>query len=250
MKITGETFDFIRGYRDEEGNLHTDFELREMNGTDEEAISKPAIKSNGGKIVRVLLERCCVRIGTIYKEDVKASKWQEIIQSLAIGDQDIMLLRLRQISLGEEIETQYECPDENCKTKINLFVDVDELTINPFKGEDIIEFDLPKGGALKDGTIVKRGKLRLPNGLDREALDSVIRKNVGQANTLMLTRCITELEGTAIHDDFVRNLSMKDRNYLNDLLKENSFGVDMSVEVECPECYETFKASLNAVNFL
>lgn len=245
-----ETFDLIGGYVDKQGTLHTDFDIREMNGSDEEAISKNEVKTNGGKIVRTILERCCERIGTIYKSDVKSSEWREIIQSLTVGDQDMMLTRIRQISLGQEIETAYKCPSESCKSDITVFVDVDELEIKPFLGEREIEFELPKGGRLKDGTIVKRGKLRHPNGLDREVLDGVMRKNSGLANTMMLTRLITELEGTKVHDDFVRNLSIKDRQYLQDLIKEHNFGIELEVEVTCPDCMETFRASLNAVNFI
>ena len=66
----------------------------------------------------------------------------------------------------------------------------------------------------------------------------------------MLSRCIIDLEGIKVHDDIVRNLSLRDRNYLLDVLNENRFGVDLTVEVECPTCGETFKASLNATNFL
>lgn len=245
-----ETFDFLAGYIDKEGTLHTDFSIREINGSDEEATSKAEIKSNGGKVIRTLLERCCTRIGTIYREDVKPNEWREIIQSLYIGDQDIMLLRLRQISLGDTIETEYKCPVENCKADIHMEVDIDELETIPFNGTRDIEFELPKGGVLKDGTLVKNGKLRLPNGLDREVLDSVMRKNIGQANTMLLTRIITELEGTKVHDDFVRNLSIRDRNYLLEVLRDNNFGINLSVDIDCPSCYETFKASLNAVNFL
>ena len=195
----GETFDFVRGYTDETGTTNKDFELREMNGSDEEAISKPEIKSNGAKIGRTLLERCCLRIGTIYKSEVKPQEWREII---------------------------------------------------PYNGQDLIDFELPKGLKDKDGNLITKGKLRLPNGLDREVLDGVIRKNQGLANTMMLTRCIVELEGAKVHDDFVRNLSIKDRNYLSELIKENSFGVSTTVDVDCPNCGESFKASLNAVNFI
>ena len=51
-------------------------------------------------------------------------------------------------------------------------------------------------------------------------------------------------------DELIRSLSVKDRKYLLDLIKENSFGVNLEVDVDCPTCYNTFKASLNAVNFL
>ena len=117
-----------------------------------------------------------------------------------------MLLRLREISLGDEIETQYECADKNCKAKITTIISVDELEIIPYNGQDLIDFELPKGLKDKDGNLITKGTLRLPNGLDREVLDGVIRKNQGLANTMMLTRCIVELEGAKVHDDFVRNL--------------------------------------------
>ena len=82
------TDNFLRGYKDNEGIMHTEFEYREMTGLDEEAIAKPKIKNNGALITRTILERCIERIGTIKKEDVKPKEWTEIIQSLAIGDQD------------------------------------------------------------------------------------------------------------------------------------------------------------------
>lgn len=248
--MTGESFEFLQGYRDKEGNIHSDFELREMNGSDEEAISKPEIKSNGAKVLRTLIDRCCLRIGTLYKSEMKPNKWTEIIQSLSVGDQDYMLLRLRAISLGEEIEAEYDCPVPDCKEKIITTMSVDEIEIVPFDGEWEFEFELPKGAIGKDGEIVKKGKMRHPNGLDREALDNIIRKNQGLANTLMLSRCIIDLGGSKPYDEQIRNLSVKDRNYLLKLLNEHKFGANLEVEVTCPTCYETFKASLNTVNFI
>lgn len=250
MIINGETFELLKGYKDENGVVHKEFELREMNGADEEAISKKEIKSNGAKILRTLLTRCCLRIGTIEKASVKDSKWTDIIQSLVVADQDYMILKLREISIGEEIETSYKCPDEDCKSDIIVTTTIDELEITPFDGEDIIEFELPKGFRDKDGNILKKGKLRHPNGLDREILDGIARKNIGHANTLMLTRCITELEGIKVYDELVRDLSVKDRNYLLKLLQEHKFGVNLEVDVECPSCYESFRASLNVANFI
>lgn len=242
------TFDLVGGYVDKDGTVHKDFEIREMNGTDEEAISKAEVKTNGAKVGRVLIERCCTRIGTLYKDDIKSNDWREIIQNLSVGDQDVILMRIRQVSLGEEIEGNYECP--HCKAKITSLVGVDELETIPFDGERIFEFELPRGFKDKEGNLITNGKMRHPNGLDREVLDGVIRKNVGLANTMMLSRCITEIEGTKVHDDFVRNLSVKDRNYLLDLIKEHSYGINTSIELDCPECGESFKASLNAVNFI
>lgn len=250
MKHTeGTTFNFLRGYEDATGFMHTDFEIRPMDGSDEEAIANPMTRKNGAKVIRVLLERCCIRIGTIYQSDLKEKEWTEIIQSLNTGDQDVMLLHLRAISVGEDLETHYKCPDPECKTDIKVLVNVDEIEMKPWNGNKFIEFELPNGGYLKD-SLLKTGKLRHPNGLDREILDGVIRKNVGKANTSLLTRLIVDMEGKKVDDSFVRNLSYKDRQYLLDLLKDEGFGVDLNVEVTCPNCSETFEASLNVVNFI
>ena len=97
-----ETSNFLKGFKDENGVVHTEFEYREMNGTDEEAIAKPKIKTSGSLITRTLLERCIVRIGAIEKNEVKPSEWTRIIQSLAIGDQDFAMLKIRELSLGDE----------------------------------------------------------------------------------------------------------------------------------------------------
>lgn len=246
----GETFELLQGYRDSEGVIHKEFEVREMNGSDEEAISKKEIKSNGAKILRTLIARCCTRIGSYVKEDMKEAKWIDIIQSLSVGDQDFILLKIREASLGEEIESNYVCPNPDCNEEILTTASLDELEIMPFDGLFEIPFELPKGFVDKDGKVLKKGKLRHPNGLDREVLDSVSKQNLGRANTLMLSRCITELEGIKVYDELVRSLSLKDRQYLMDLFNEHKFGVKLEVEIECPTCYQTFKASLNAVNFI
>ena len=107
------TFDFLRGYKDKDGVLHKDFDLVEITGAEEEAISKQAIKNNGAKIIRVLLSRCITRIGTIRQEETKKDDWENIIKSLDVFDQDYAYLKLREISKGKELELKHSCPQ--CK---------------------------------------------------------------------------------------------------------------------------------------
>lgn len=249
-ETTGEVFDFVHGYKDADGTLHKDFELVEMTGADEEAISRGEIRNNGSKVARVLLDRCCIRVGTLYKAEMKPQEWTKIFQTLEVGDLDVMMMRLREISIGETIKTQHVCPNPDCKAEINTEIDIDELQEIPFDGEEVIEFELPKGFRDKEGNLIKKGKMRRPNGLDREVLDPIIKKNIGLANTMMLARCVLEFEGSKVYDDIIRKLTVKDRNYLLDLVKEHNYGLDLSVELTCPNCGETFKASLNATNFI
>lgn len=244
-----EINNFLKGYKDENGVIHTEFEYREMNGTDEEAIAKPKVKSSGSMITRVLLERCIIRIGTIEKSSVKPSEWTEIIQSLAIGDQDFAMLKIREISLGEEFEVTHKCP--TCKTKINSVFTLDELPLVPYNGLEEVEFELPRGYKDKEGKLHKTGVMRHATGLDREVLDKMVSQNPSMANTLLLARCIKSLGTAPITDDLLRNLSMKDRNYLFALIRDISFGYDVSdFEIECPNCERELNISFNQTDFL
>lgn len=247
--IQDYVYDFLKGYTDKEGTLHTTFELEEMGGAEEEAISKADVKRNGAKIVNTLLAMCCKRIGTLEREDFNKSEWLDIIRSLDVGDQDIMLLRLREISKGTEVEADFECP--YCGQKLKNIMETSEFEIQQYNGVDKIEFELPRGFVDREGNTHTKGIIRRPNGLDREILDPIARKNIGRANTLMLTRCIESVEGMKnILDKDVRDLKTRDREYLYNVLKDNQFGIKTVTEVECTECGEEFEGTLNLVNFI
>jgi hypothetical protein len=239
---------FLAGYIDENGELHRDFTIRDLDGEDEEVIAKKENQTNGSKVVRVILERCIERIGIYEKSKMPSKKWLNIIQSLLIGDQDYAVMQIRKESLGEEMGIKNICP--YCKEKLKTIIDIDEIKTLPFIGAREISFELPKGYTDKDGVVHKNGKMRLPNGLDREILDPVARRNLGSANTLLLTRLITEFEGLKIHDGLLKKMSIRDREYLLSLLDENKFGPDMRIEVTCSTCGETFESASSVENFI
>ena len=130
-------------------------------------------------------------------------------------------------------------------------METSEFEIQQYNGVDKIEFELPRGFVDKEGNTHTKGIIRRPNGLDREILDPIARKNIGRANTLMLTRCIESVEGMKnILDKDVRDLKTRDREYLYNVLKDNQFGIKTVTEVECTECGEEFEGTLNLVNFI
>lgn len=243
-----DVFEFLMGYRDDDNVFHREFSVTEMTGEEEEAISKSDVKQNGGKIIRTILERCITSIGTLTQKELGKSKWREVIQSLAVGDQDYALLKIREETLGSEIEVVHQCP--SCKQELKTIVDTEDLEILPFMGDEVIHFELPRGYVDKDGNKHISGTLRFPNGLDREMLDQVARSNLGMANTMLLTRCIVDFEELKVYDQIVRKLGIKDRTYLLDLLTEHQFGVNLETEVVCPSCGHMFKGNMSASNFM
>lgn len=243
---TEEVFEMLAGYEDENGTIHKTFTLREMTGRDEEAINKADIKANASKLISTLLSRCVTSIGTL-KPDMGKFKWDNVIKNLLVGDQDFMMLQLRAISLGEDISFENICP--NCKTKLKTVMRFDELPIIPFKGKRILSFELPSGYKDKRGKHTE-GKIRTANGFDREVLIPVARINTSKADTLMLTRLCSFDDGTNVDDDVMASLTVKDRKYLQELMKENLFGIDFETEITCDNCGEIFVTSLNSINFI
>ena len=243
-----DEFEMPAGYLDSDGVLHKTFTIREMTGRDEEAISKSDLRQNGAKLITVLLERCVMSIGTLVKKEVGEIKWKEIIKSLYVGDQDYIVLKIRELSMGGEIEVTHICP--NCKASMKTILDVSELEVEPFKGERLIQFELPKGYRDKKGNVHTTGTMKLPTGYDREVLTPIAKKNVAQASTLMLTRLCKFDDGISVTEDVMRDLTIRDREYLQKLLQENLFGVNLEVDVTCVDCGEEFKGNLNSINFI
>ncbi len=231
-----------------EGILHKTYVIREMNGKDEEILGQENNKHNSSKLINTLLARCIVRIGTLVKKDFKPKDWEDLIKKMYSGDQDMVLLKIRELSLGREIESTHNCP--HCKAKITTYVCTDEFEILPFGGEREIHFELPRGYTDRKGNVFSTGVMRFPNGLDREILTPKAKKNVGVANTLMLTRLCKFDNGVPLSEEVVRNLTIRDREYLYKLMNDNAFGPKISVNIECPECGEEFEGNLNAVNFI
>lgn len=243
------TFDLLAGYVDSDGTVHKDFTIREITGRDEEAVSKADIKGNKCRAASILLARVCTQIGSLTPKSVGGKvEWEKIIKSLYVGDQDYMILKLREISVGEPIEVSHQCPA--CNRKLTTIIDLDDIDIVPFKGIRSIEFDLPSGYKDSKGVIHKEGHISLPTGLDREILSPVVATNVAKAETLMLTRLCRFDDNTPVTDDVMASLSLRDRKYLQRLLNENLFGVNTQVDISCPDCGTEFTASLNVKNFI
>lgn len=244
-------YEMLAGYRDADGVTHKEFTLREMTGRDEEAIHKSDVKSNGSKVVSTLLTRCVTSIGTLTPKSVGGrDKWEAIIKSLFVGDQDYILLQLRKLSIGEELEVNHVCPNSDCKAKLHTVVSVDELDVIPFQGEREVAFELPKGYKDKKGVVHTHGVMRLPTGLDREILTPLAKSNLAKAETVMLTRLCRFDDGVHVDDDVMSGLSIRDREYLQKLLQKHLFGVKLETEVVCDTCGETFVGTFNASNFI
>ena len=238
----------LAGYTDKDGVHHTTFTYREMTGRDEEAINRGDVRANGAKLVNVICERCVTEIGTLKKKEVGTAEWGKIIREMLGGDIDYMAFKIREISKGKEVKLSHTCP--NCNTKLNTIVDTDEFGINEFKGQSVIEFHLPHNGYV-DGKGVAHtdGMIRLPNGYDREIVVPQFRKNLTTAVSLLLSRLVSFDDGAVVTQKGIMDMSLRDRKVLEDILKENTFGLDTHVEIYCEACGADLSNDVGQSNF-
>lgn len=237
----------LAGYLDKDGTLHTTFTYREMNGKDEEAISKADVRQNGAKMVNVLVERCVVAIGTLTKKECGV-RWGTIVRELLGGDLDYMAFKIRELSKGKEVEFQHKCP--SCGTKLTTIVNTDEFEIKPYMNQSAIDFTLVRGYKDKKGEVHKSGTIRLPNGFDRELVTPLFKKNVSTATTMLLTRLMAFDDGAVVTQDLVNEMALRDRDILEKIIKDNTFGVDTTIDITCSSCGQDISGQAGQSNFL
>lgn len=236
----------LAGYVDKDGTLHTTFTYREMNGKDEEAISKADVRANGAKVVNTLVERCVVQIGTLTKKECGA-RWGTIIRELLGGDLDYMAFKIRELSKGKEVEFNHKCP--NCGSKLTTIINTDEFNIKPFMGQSAINFTLARGYKDAKGDIHKEGVMRLPNGFDREIVTPLFKKNPSTATTMLLTRLVAFNDGALVTQNNMNEMTLRDREILEKIIKENTFGIDSSLEIVCSSCGQDISGEIGQSNF-
>ena len=237
----------LAGYVDKDGVLHTTFSYREMNGKDEEAINKADVRQNGAKMMNVLVERCVVAIGTLTKKECGA-RWGTIIREMLGGDLDYMAFKIRELSKGKEVEFTHKCP--NCGSKLTTAVCTDEFNIKPFMGQSAIDFSLARGYRDGKGDIHKDGVIRLPNGFDREIVTPLFKKNVSTATTMLLTRLMSFNDGALVTQNLVNEMALRDRDILEKIIRENTFGIDTTLEIICSSCGQDISGEVGQSNFL
>ena len=96
----------------------TELELREMTGAEEELLTNQRLIRSGEAINQVL-RNCFVRLGEKTDPDLAE------VMNLLSGDRLFALVRLRQISLGDEVELELSCPNSACRMTNFVTVNLD-----------------------------------------------------------------------------------------------------------------------------
>jgi hypothetical protein len=239
------------GYTDDEGNTHRQAVLRKMTGKEEAILADRRNQRNGGKLVTELLHSCLVRLGDLPKNGAGA------VEGMYSADRNFLLLKLRAITFGSELQAHYTCP--SCNESLQMVEDLDELPVRTLGAEESIEdvvVELQDGYVDKDGTEHRSLRMRLPTGADESAVAPQMRQNASLGKNALLSRCLKSLGDLpkhrleAIGPKILSELTLTDRRLIDRALNQAAPGVDLIREIVCPNCGGEFKSSLDMTHFL
>jgi hypothetical protein len=207
------------GYINFKGELITEGEVRELNGEDEEYISKT---QGTGKFLSAILQRGVVRVG-----EEKPST--AVLDALLSGDRDELLLGIRRATFGDTVTVKAVCQHcgEEQEAEVDLKADVPrKVMLNP---QDRV-FEVACSVGMVETT--------LPTGaVQRKILDSVDKTN-SELNTSLLEACVQEINGMPVMGAaHVRSLSIRDREKILTAITERVTGPRLSeIKKPCAAC--------------
>lgn len=208
------------GYLDFDGTVHTNAEVRELTGTDEEAIVKIL---EPGKALLAILQRATVSIG-----GKKADK--DMLNSLLSGDREQLLVAIRKVTFGSELSLISSCP--KCASEQTFVIDLDKDVKTKELDDKIVDRSFTV--ETKKGLV----KVHLPTGEVQEKIINSTNKNTAELDTLLLSSCILELNDLPImNQSQIRDLGMQDRRkILLEIAKRNPGPLLNEIKKTCSDC--------------
>jgi hypothetical protein len=185
------------GFLTEDGSLIKLVQIRELNGSDEEAIAK---SSTPGKALEVVLSR-----GLVSLDGETVNKSQ--LDQLLAGDREAILIGIRVATFGETVmynATCFECSTTQ-ELEVNLTTDLNTVALDDPINDRVFSV---KG---KAGDIV----LSLPNGVTTKRLVEIENQPYPELVTALLSGCIISVnDEPSIGKSTALNLGMSDRELL------------------------------------
>lgn len=186
-----------------EGVWYRDAEVRELNGSDEEALAAAGANNSSYKVFETLLTRGVVRVGN-------EPMTRKLAGELLIGDRELLVMAIRRASFGDEIEFE-RLPCPHCGELTDLTVPLSAVPIVRLEDPERVEFEVP---LRKRATAV----VRLPNGDDQAAVFALENSNnQAKQDSAILDRCvlrIVQADGREVTRPPAQSLSMGDRRTL------------------------------------
>jgi hypothetical protein len=244
-------FELPIGVLDDEGRLHRHGTLRKMTGREEAILADQQNQRNGGKLVTELLASCVLTLGEI--KPLGAAT----VANMYSADRNYLLLKLRSATFGSQLQATYKCP--SCGHSHEMTEDLEDLPVRSLADDESaaeVRVQLEDGYVDASGVVHTALVMRLPTGADESAVAPQMRKNASLGKNALLSRCLKSLGDVPAHrlnalgPKLLSDLTMTDRRLIDKALNSAAPGVNLIRDIECPDCGNEFKSSLDLTHFL
>jgi len=229
--------------------------IDEMTGREEDILADRARDATGkGTLLRSMsrrmseiLSRCTIAVGDEKRPDGRDRKslpdyFTPVWEQAFLADRGFAMIRLRQLSLGNDYIFKTACP--SCKKELKrVKVELDRLDVTSVPLEiasmPAHEFTLPKSN--------KRLTWRFLKGTDEEYLSDTIRVDRSKYLSMILARRILQVDGSerAPGVAFVEDLPAMDRRLMGQHFDASEGGIDTEIQVVCDGCERQFSQRLD-----
>lgn len=199
-----------------EGKVHAEVRLNEISGHEEDLLANPKILPE--KKLEELIKRTIARIGPY--EDRKVIN--EAVPTLLTGDRAYLIIALRRLSLGDSYSFIERCP--TCKHEAIQTVDLAALAVKAAQGPRVRTERSPSG---------KEILWHFMTGHDETRNNAQAQKESDLLSIGILAR-VDAINGNPATMAAVKSLSTRDREWLRTRFEECEPGVDMNIELQCP----------------
>lgn len=234
------------GYVDCSGNVHREVEITPLTGREEELLAMQQ-RQEVASLVTTVLQRCVQRIGTV------SPITEDVIRNLLVADRQYLLLKLRELTLGDCVRATICCPWPGCGQKMMVSFTLSDIPVTESTDkEPVYRMNLsPDAAFVSDqGESSREVTFRLPNGGDQELISPLLVQNEAQALTLLLQRClhsIGSLQQPA--QAVVERLSPLARMEIEQQMEAVAPKVELTMESKCPECDRDYAVPFDIQHF-
>jgi len=206
-----------------------------------EAVS---IKAMTAKEEDILLSRAFSKAGTTVSELLRSCIADHNIDAsqMLSGDRQSVLVAIRITGYGSSYDTDVICPE--CVSRVKYQFDLSSLALRPLEIE-------PKTAGINEFEFVlpvskKRVVFKFLTGRDEEELNVLTERrkkllgdNAENPVTTKLAHQIISIEGVTDKNKistFVGNMPAADSRALRSYIEKNEPGLDMNIQMVCPNC--------------
>ncbi len=233
------TFQLPGGFVDDDGQVHDRVILSPLCGFAEKMIAARGHTSSAA-LTTALLSRCIESIDT-YGEVSEG-----IVRRLLVGDRLFLLLKLREMTFGRNIQAVITCTWPDCGVRVDIDFAVENIPVTASLQQSLrhrLQLTPAAGGHIVT--------FRLPNGEDQEMLAHQLDSDEALAADRLLARCLQSIDD--VHppalDDIAR-LSATAKAEIEEEMERLAPKIATSMEALCPECGRSFTAAFDVQEFV